>query len=93
MGIFLKERKGKPNINTENVLVVAGGGEGGREVGMTEGGQRAPTSSYEISQPRGRDAQRAGRRGGRRAAHLKLLRVQILKSLIAETRFFADSAR
>lgn len=69
--------------------MVAGGGEGGRAVGMTEGGQRAPTSSYEISEPRGRDAQRAGRRGGRRAA----LRVQILKSLIAETRFFADSAR
>lgn len=89
MGIFLKERKGKTSLNTENVLVVTGGGEGGREVGMTEGGQRAPTSSYEISEPRGRDARRAGRRGGRRAA----LRAQILKSLIAETRFFSDSAR
>lgn len=89
MGIFLKERKGKTSLNTENVLVVAGGGERGRAVGMTEGGQRAPTSSYEISEPRGRDARRAGRRGGRRAA----LRAQILKSLIAETRFFADSAR
>lgn len=89
MGIFLKERIGKTSLNTENVLVVTGGGEGGRAVGMTEGGQRALTSSYEISEPRGRDAQQAGRRGGRRAA----LRAQILKSLIAETRFFADSAR
>lgn len=68
MGIFLKERKGKPNINTENVLVVAGGGEGGRAVGMTEGGQRALTSSYEISEPR------AGTHGGLAAAEDAALR-------------------